>query len=272
MLLAFAACSENDPQGALNPPAIDPDELEVRVSPSEIIANGTEEAVLSVTYEDEDVTAQSKFFANGSELSGSRFYGNRGGWVRPLCRVHDLAFYLRVNGYPSLKINFEDDVAQNTDPASAAKSIRTMTNMHLKIPASTGIAATVSQPDANGKIMVDANIRVGKKGYYRVAAWVVEDGIIAAQADGIGYYEDLSTHNNVLCGASSTSAQGGLISMKQLEAHTTHNYKKTLDLELMGVKDYNKCPPFRPLCHSFYTLCRFFYTAGSFFFSHYVCW
>lgn len=291
-------------------------ELLVKASKTEIKADNADETVFTVTYGGTDVTSKAQIFVNNEQIEGYRFKTDKEGtfevhalyegvqsakatvtakksddpyadfrrrclvtqftatWCqycpRVIMGIHyfsendaqkddvvfaaahsrdamsndfsgTLASYLRVNGYPSLKINFEDDVAQNTDPASAAKSIRTMTNIHLKTPANTGIAATVSQPDANGKITVDANIRVGKKGYYRVAAWVVEDGIIAAQADGIGYYEDLSTHNNVLRGSSSTSAQGDLISMKQLEARTTHNYKKTLDLELMGVKDYNKC-------------------------------
>ena len=53
----------------------------------------------------------------------------------------------------------------------------------LEDPATCGVSAAVSGTEASGKVKVQAKIKVGVNADYRIAAWLLEDGIQHAQAN-----------------------------------------------------------------------------------------
>ncbi len=128
-------------------------------------------------------------------------------------------------------------------PASVAKRIQTAAQTLLKNGANTAISAAVSGSESSGTITVDAAVKVGKAGKYRICAWVLEDDIFATGQKSI-YPQladeyDFTRHNNVLRCISSTSPVSGadLGGKTECQAGETLMFSHQFDLKDM---DYEK--------------------------------
>lgn len=95
-VLSFTACSEDDPEPEpdTTEPVV-PVEAVISASKAELVANGTDEIVLTVNYGEEDVTEQSIIMHNGEKMEGNVFTTKEAG-------VHE--FYAVYNYEVTAKI------------------------------------------------------------------------------------------------------------------------------------------------------------------------
>lgn len=123
--------------------------------------------------------------------------------------------WLSVSGFPTLNINLvpgetvscytngSDVVTANVD------AIRKVVETYTAKDAKSAIAAVVRADKASNKVEVEAKIKIAEGGSYRVAAWLLEDGISDnSQQNYTDLTDDFSTHNNVLRQSSASLAFG----------------------------------------------------------------
>lgn len=123
--------------------------------------------------------------------------------------------WLGVTGFPTLNVNLipgetvscytngSDVVTANVD------AIRKVVETYTAKDAKSAIAAVVRADKASNKVEVEAKIKIAESGSYRVAAWLLEDGISDnSQQNYTDLTDDFSTHNNVLRQSSASLAFG----------------------------------------------------------------
>ena len=87
--------------------------------------------------------------------------------------------------------------------------IREVVEQYTAQDAKSAIAAVVRADKAANTVSVEAKIKIAESGSYRVAAWLLEDGISDnSQQNYTDLTDDFSTHNNVLRQSSSSLAFG----------------------------------------------------------------
>ncbi len=105
-----------------------------------------------------------------------------------------------LNPSGSAPVGFVDLAYQigNTSVSNNVTNIKNAIDSRTGTPAKAGISAVASQ--AGEFVIVRAAVKAAEAGQYRVNAWLLEDGIYAAQAGDTsilpGY--DFNTHNNVI--------------------------------------------------------------------------
>lgn len=121
--------------------------------------------------------------------------------------VYDMCQSFAISGFPG--INFNMDIkhlisgSYNTIDENATKIDNTVNSALSEYPCTAGISASYSAlPD--GTLKVHADVKLTDDGEYRIAAWLLEDGIYEPQANNIPEVdtEEVSTHYNVLRAAS----------------------------------------------------------------------
>lgn len=142
--------------------------------------------------------------------------------------------YLTVSSYPSLSVDLN---ASNmikgalNDADLQAEQIAARINDAESNGCKTGISVAATEPE--GKIVtVNVKVKSANVSNCRVAVWVLEDGIVAAQTGG----SSNEVHNNVLRASSSTSAYGDGI---QLDSDGTGQNVYRVDVS--AVSDLSNC-------------------------------
>lgn len=118
-----------------------------------------------------------------------------------------------MNSFPAMVINMDKSMSIGSNyPQQISNNISTNVRLVLEDPAACGISAAVSGTEASGKIKVQAKIKVGADADYRIAAWLLEDGIEHAQANSTDVVLDSPMiHNKALRAASTTSPVSGAL-------------------------------------------------------------
>lgn len=151
-----------------------------------------------------------------------------------------LARRMSVSSYPSiiLNLNSRNLLTKLTASSFYTQMVAGMESL-LQEDAYCGISASVSKNEHS--INLSAKVKVGKNGSYCITAWLLEDGIKAAQANQTGVSIDINTHNNALRSASATSvAAGDLLGGKETtEAGTEVEFHHEFNLD--GVVNVQNC-------------------------------
>ena len=127
------------------------------------------------------------------------------------------AFPTAFYGLPSLMFDLNDRsyIGSNATPTLIASYI----SRSIENDAATAIAASVTGTESAGTVSVTAKVKVGEAGSYRIAAWLLENGITATQANNypnLVTTEEVSTHRNVLRDVSnSTEFTGDDVNMTE---------------------------------------------------------
>lgn len=119
--------------------------------------------------------------------------------------------WLSISGYPTLTLNLnsKNKVEHQGVPAATATAIAKAVSTTLKGDTHVGISAA-SETKNNTKLTVRTKVKIGMEGQYRIAAWLLEDGISAQQTNSTSLTDenDFSIHDNVLRASSATAAYG----------------------------------------------------------------
>lgn len=122
--------------------------------------------------------------------------------------------WLEVQSFPTLNVNLIPGVAisytgDGNVGEQNAELIRDAVEQYTAQDAKSAIAAVVRADKTSSTVSVEAKIKIAESGSYRVAAWLVEDGIYDnSQENYLGLEGDFYTHNNVLRQSSSSLAFG----------------------------------------------------------------
>lgn len=141
--------------------------------------------------------------------------------------------YLTVSYYPllSVDLNTSNTLQALNDADLLAEQIAARINQAESNGCKTGLSVAATEPE--GKIVtVNVKVKSANVSNCRVAVWVLEDGIVAAQTGG----SSNEVHNNVLRASNSTSAYGDGI---QLDSDGTGQNVYRVDVS--AVSDLSKC-------------------------------
>lgn len=122
--------------------------------------------------------------------------------------------WLGISSFPTLNVNLipGETVSYTSDGnvgEQNAGMIREVVEQYKTQDAKSAIAAVVRADKASNKVEVEAKIKIAEGGSYRVAAWLLEDGILDnSQQNYTDLTDDFSTHNNVLRQSSASLAFG----------------------------------------------------------------
>lgn len=154
--------------------------------------------------------------------------------------------WLSVSGYPTLSLNLDsrNKVQHQGEPAATASSISGAVSNTLRDAVHVAISASVSGTENSGILTVRARVKIGADGKYRIAAWLLEDGIRADQVNSTGLTDkdNFSIHNNVLRISSAASAYG--VQLGENASSTKGSVKEyvcTLNLADAKVASLAKC-------------------------------
>lgn len=144
--------------------------------------------------------------------------------------------WLKVFGFPTLNVNLipGETVSCYTSGSNVVTAnvdaIRKVVEMYVAQDAKSAIAAVVRADKASNKVEVEAKIKIAEGGEYRIAAWLLEDGIFDdSQQNKTGLTDDFSTHNNVLRQSSASLAFGDKLG-DSLPAGSTEDYSCSFTL------------------------------------------
>lgn len=143
--------------------------------------------------------------------------------------------WLSVSGFPTLNVNLIPGttisyVSEGNVGEQNAGLIRQAVEEYTAKEAKSAIAAVVRADKASNKVEVEAKIKIAEGGSYRVAAWLLEDGIYDnTQENYLGLEGDFYTHNNVLRQSSASLAFGDKLG-DSLPAGSTEDYSCSFTL------------------------------------------
>lgn len=152
------------------------------------------------------------------------------------------AFPTAFYGVPSLMFDLNDKsyIGSNATPALIASYI----NRSIENDAATAIAASVTGTESDGTVSVTAKVKVGEAGSYRIAAWLLEDGIEYFQYNGTEIeMPSTVTHNNAVRAVSCVSpAQGEYLGgKKDHDAETVVDFSCEFDISTAKVENLSNC-------------------------------
>ena len=151
--------------------------------------------------------------------------------------------WLSISSYPTLTLNLDskNKVGHQNAPTATAAAIGKAISATLKDDAFVGISAA-SVTKNNSKLTVRAKVKIGTEGQYRIAAWLLEDGIKADQENSTGLKDDYSIHNNVLRASSATAAYGSQLGgSASLTKGTVAEYACSFNLTAAKISSLAKC-------------------------------
>lgn len=157
-----------------------------------------------------------------------------------------------VTGYPSLRFDLK---SKSTISQTLNGFTEDFIEEYESETAKAGVAvATVTDGDI---FVVKTRIKVAEDGEYRIAVWLLEDGITAVQNNGTGISGDFNTHNN--CVRMVTGKNGNMdytgISYK-LKAGDTKEHIAIFDVaEFEKDKKKEQIKPVVENCHAVVLVC-----------------
>lgn len=166
--------------------------------------------------------------------------------VDPMTNPSSLAimnsFIGALRALPSLMFDLNPALYMNSNGTAALINKRIENSLETK--ASTAIAAVVSGTESEGTINVKASIKVADEGSYRVAAWLLEDGIEYIQYNGTGL--DIPTtmeHDNAVRAISSRDPVQGtyLGGNENSQAGTKADFSCEFDISSAKVDNLGNC-------------------------------
>ncbi len=113
------------------------------------------------------------------------------------------SYWLGISSYPSLVIDLMRKngyvVAEGAGASTSyfAGVYKDHIDTLHETPAKAGIAANVLVGE-DGLVVVQATVKAGANGEYRVGGWLLENGLYAEQSVAAGVTGDFDTHNNVV--------------------------------------------------------------------------
>lgn len=122
--------------------------------------------------------------------------------------------WLGISSFPTLNVNLiPGETVSYTSNGNVGEQnagmIREVVEQYKAQDAKSAIAAVVRADKASSTVLVEAKIKIAESGSYRVAAWLLEDGISDnSQQNYTDLTDDFSTHNNVLRQSSASLAFG----------------------------------------------------------------
>lgn len=143
--------------------------------------------------------------------------------------------WLGISSFPTLNVNMIPGktvsyVSEGNVGEQNAGLIRQAVEEYTAKDAKSAIAAVVRADKASNKVEVEAKIKIAEGGSYRVAAWLLEDGILDnSQQNYTDLTDDFSTHNNVLRQSSASLAFGDKLG-DSLPAGSTEDYSCSFTL------------------------------------------
>ena len=154
--------------------------------------------------------------------------------------------WVGVNSYPTLSLNLDsrNKVNHQNVPSVTASSIAGAVSTALRDNANVGISATVVGTENGGTLTVNAKVKIGTDAKYRIAAWLLEDGIQEAQTNSTGLTDkdNFSIHDNVLRISSATSAYGVQLGESDSSSKgSAKEYVCTLSLADAKIASLAKC-------------------------------
>lgn len=99
--------------------------------------------------------------------------------------------------FPAVSTNMRKDkiAGAYSDPTMTRNEVMKLVNAEYNREVKAGVSAAVEK--GTDKIIITAGVKAAEAGNYRVGAWVLEDGIVATQANN-GVQGDFNTHDNVV--------------------------------------------------------------------------
>ena len=139
--------------------------------------------------------------------------------------------WLRVSEFPTLNVNLIPGTTIScVSEGNVGELIRQAVEEYTAKEAKSAIAAVVRADKPSNKVEVEAKIKIAEGGSYRVAAWLLEDGIYDnTQKNYLGLEGDFYTHNNVLRQSSASLAFGDKLG-DSLPAGSTEDYSCSFTL------------------------------------------
>lgn len=138
--------------------------------------------------------------------------------------THEIYNAFQLTSYPSFIVDMRDAYS-NDNKSSLRESINRSFEQY---PATCGIALS-SSCDASGNGAVEAKLCASSNGNYRLALYIVEDGIVAPQINGFGQIEDDYTHNHVVRKLLSKIYEGDSVGSLDAGEESIKNYSFTLE-------------------------------------------
>lgn len=153
--------------------------------------------------------------------------------------------WIGANSFPMVTLNLNNassSLQMGADFAENANLIDKAVAQFVGEKAMSGIAVAISGREDTGKLDVIGQVKIGETGQYRIVAWLLEDGIKAAQTVATGIEGDFSTHNNVLRLSSSSKAYGEQLGKNQtLSKGTLVDFAIKLNLNDATVNSLGNC-------------------------------
>lgn len=152
------------------------------------------------------------------------------------------AFRTAFSGFPSLMFDFNESIRLSSN--ATANSIRSLVATSLKTKASSAISAVVSGTESEGKVKVSAAVKVSDAGSYRIAAWLLEDGIEYLQYNGTDIeLPQTIEHDNAVRAISSMDPVTGeyLGGNQTTEAGTKSEFSCEFDIDDAKVDNLGNC-------------------------------
>ena len=141
--------------------------------------------------------------------------------------------YLTVSSYPSLSVDLNTSNMIQGALSDADKQAEQIASRVNEVAASgCKTAISVASENAGSSVVVNVKVKSANVENCRVAVWLLEDGIVAAQTGG----SSTEVHNNVLWASSSTVAYGDRI---QLDADGAGQNVYRMDVS--NVHDLSNC-------------------------------
>lgn len=155
-----------------------------------------------------------------------------------IMRAFPTAFY----GLPGLMFDLNNSsyIGSNATPTLIASKVK----MSIENDAATAIAASVTGTESDGTVSVNAKVKVGESGSYRIAAWLLEDGIEYFQYNGTEIEMPYTvTHNNAVRDASCISPVQGeyLGGEENHDAETVVDFSCEFDISTAKVENLSNC-------------------------------
>ena len=234
-----------------------------------IEADGADVTEFTVTKGNQDVTAAAEILQDGKVFSGTRFYTDTEGEYKFSARYNGetsaeivvratksenlvmpadpeperyegfvkRVLLLQATGTwcgwcPAVMASIKEyNYTNGSDVVTAnVDAIRKVVETHTAKDAKSAIAAVVRADKASNKVEVEAKIKIAEGGSYRVAAWLLEDGILDnSQQNYTDLTDDFSTHKNVLRQSSASLAFGDKLG-DSLPAGSTEDYSCSFTL------------------------------------------
>lgn len=152
------------------------------------------------------------------------------------------AFPTAFYGLPGLMFDLNNSMYLSSN--ATAPLIASKVSISLDKDAATAISASVTGTEGEGTVNVKAKVKIGETGSYRIAAWLLEDGIEYYQYNGTEIeLPSTVVHNNAVRDASCISPVQGeyLGGTETHEAGTVADFACEFDIKAAKIENLSNC-------------------------------